>query len=131
MLPRGKDCPISPDWSEFEVNNDNDGLEDTRQIIMQPGSPPLDPNLAANIADQIWEDRVIDTSRTRQRGWIRLLITQLGLIERGIPHAIISDRDPKFVGQIWKGIFTTLDIKLLYEASYMMTSLLGKGQYRP
>ena len=35
------------------------------------------------------------------------LISQLCLIGWGIPYAVISDGDPKFVGQIWKGIFTT------------------------
>ncbi|RKF75000.1 hypothetical protein GcC1_081032 [Golovinomyces cichoracearum] len=36
----------------------------------------------------------------------------------GLPRAIVSDRDPKFVGQLWKAIFKQQNVKLLFSTSY-------------
>jgi hypothetical protein len=36
----------------------------------------------------------------------------------GVPKAIISDRDPKFLAEMWKGIFRRLGTKLLTSTAY-------------
>src|SRR5437764_604472 len=36
----------------------------------------------------------------------------------GVPKAIISDRDPKFLAEMWKGIFRHLGTKLLMSTAY-------------
>ena len=36
----------------------------------------------------------------------------------GIPKVIISDRDPKFTGNLWKSLFKGLDTKLNLSSSY-------------
>ena len=50
--------------------------------------------------------------------WAVLLLDRLALLLWGLPRAILSDRDRRFVGQIWKGIFESLSFDLLYSTSY-------------
>lgn len=46
------------------------------------------------------------------------LLDRLALLNWGLLHAIISDRDCKFIGQLWHEIFQKLGADLLYSASY-------------
>ena len=50
--------------------------------------------------------------------WARTLLERLFVADWGLPKAIISDRDRKFVSQLWKLIFDSLGTKLLYSTSY-------------
>lgn len=50
--------------------------------------------------------------------WADVLLTQLLLLDWGVPKAIISDRDRKFVSALWKQIFTRLGVGLLYSTAY-------------
>lgn len=36
----------------------------------------------------------------------------------GLPKVIISDRDPKFLVELWKIVFDKFEIKLLYSTAY-------------
>lgn len=36
----------------------------------------------------------------------------------GIPNAVISDKDPKFTGASWRGLFEGMKTKLTFTASY-------------
>jgi hypothetical protein len=50
--------------------------------------------------------------------WAAAFLRALLVGDWGIPCVIISDRDRKFVSDIWKAIFDTLKTDLLYSASY-------------
>ena len=50
--------------------------------------------------------------------WAAALLDRLCLTLWGLPRAILSDRDPRFVGQLWRGIFEKLGVSLLYSTSY-------------
>lgn len=36
----------------------------------------------------------------------------------GLPQEIISDRDPKFISQVWQGMFENLSVKLLFSTAW-------------
>lgn len=48
--------------------------------------------------------------------WAEALL--LALADWGIPRAIISDRDPKFLSDLWRTIFKTLGTELLVSTAY-------------
>ena len=50
--------------------------------------------------------------------WAYLLLQRILLINWGIPKAIISDRDPKFLSDFWRELFEQLRVKLLYSTAY-------------
>lgn len=50
--------------------------------------------------------------------WGRRFITFLQLCDWGLPSRIISDRDPKFINELWKGMFAALNTKLLMTTAY-------------
>lgn len=50
--------------------------------------------------------------------WGTALISRLLLILWGLPRAIISDRDSKFTSDIWQGIFSALDVTMLFSTAY-------------
>jgi len=52
------------------------------------------------------------------RDWGKAIVLRLIDMDWGIPKAIISDRDPKFLSELWAGLFHELGTKLLYAAAY-------------
>ncbi len=50
--------------------------------------------------------------------WAGLLLTRLLLLDWGLPKAIISDRDRKFVSALWNEVFKRLGVSLLYSTAY-------------
>ena len=50
--------------------------------------------------------------------WAMALLRRLQLLNWGIPRAIISDRDRKFLAEIWQQIFTALKVHLLYSTAW-------------
>ena len=50
--------------------------------------------------------------------WAIKLLDRLAEINWGFPRAIISDRDRKFVAELWKQIFVALKVDLLYSTAY-------------
>lgn len=50
--------------------------------------------------------------------WAIILIRILLLCDWGIPRAFISDRDPKFVSDLWKAIWSTMNVKLLFTTAW-------------
>lgn len=53
-----------------------------------------------------------------RQDWAVVLMGRLALLNWGLPKAIISDRDRKFVGQLWKQIFSAMKVSLLYSTAY-------------
>ena len=54
----------------------------------------------------------------RAKDWAHLLLARLLLINWGMPKAIISDRDKKFLSDFWRYLFEQLGVKLLYSTAY-------------
>ena len=50
--------------------------------------------------------------------WGTALIDRLDIADWGIPKAIISDRDRKFLSDMWTAIFKKLGVRLLYSTAY-------------
>ena len=55
---------------------------------------------------------------TGGKEWAILLLDRLCLLNWGLPRAILSDRDRRFIGQLWRGLFDQLKVSLLYSTSY-------------
>ena len=52
------------------------------------------------------------------RHWAKAIMTWLLDVDWGIPKAIISDQDPKFLAELWVALFQELGMKLLYATAY-------------
>ena len=50
--------------------------------------------------------------------WARRLLRRLQKIDWGFPKQIISDRDRKFLSELWRALFEALGVKLLYSTAY-------------
>jgi len=50
--------------------------------------------------------------------WAHSLLTHLYLTDWGLPKAIVSDRDPKFLSELWKALFRKLGVSLFYTTAY-------------
>ena len=50
--------------------------------------------------------------------WAEILVRRLHKIDWGLPKAIISDRDRKFLSALWKALFKKLGVRLLYSTAY-------------
>ena len=65
--------------------------------------------------------RIILISRKKTfnaKNWALLLLKRLNTVDWEYSKIIITDRDRKFLSELWKTIFDKLDIKLLYSTSY-------------
>ena len=52
------------------------------------------------------------------RDWAKTLLNQLALVDWGLPKLILSDRDRKFLGELWAELFKLLGVQLLYSTAY-------------
>ena len=52
------------------------------------------------------------------REWGIALLDRLDIADWGLPKAIISDRDRKFLSDMWTAIFEKLGVKLMYSTAY-------------
>ncbi len=52
------------------------------------------------------------------KDWALRILDRLADINWGLPRAFISDRDRKFVAQVWKHIFQALKVDLLYSTAW-------------
>ena len=57
------------------------------------------------------------TAHTAEQ-WLGLLLDRLLLTDWGIPKAIISDRDSKFLSEFWRNMFKRLGCDLLFSSAY-------------
>ena len=57
-----------------------------------------------------------DTWKTKD--WAEGLRQQLDVAGWGLPKVILSDRDPKFLSQLWKDIFKSMNVNLIYSTAY-------------
>ena len=52
------------------------------------------------------------------KDWALRLLHHFFIADWGVPRRIISDRDAKFLSELWKAIFEELKVKLLYFTAY-------------
>lgn len=50
--------------------------------------------------------------------WANALLDRLETADWGIPKALISDRDRKFLSELWEALFQRLGVSLLYSTTY-------------
>ena len=50
--------------------------------------------------------------------WARALLTRLLLLNWGLPYAVISDRDRRFIGELWQQILKLLNVELLFSTAW-------------
>ena len=50
--------------------------------------------------------------------WAKRLLRRLQKVDWGLPKVIISDRDGKFLSELWSSLFELLGVKLLYSTAY-------------
>ena len=50
--------------------------------------------------------------------WGKALLTRLLLLNWGLPYAVISDRDRRFVGELWQQILKLLKVDLLFSTAW-------------
>jgi hypothetical protein len=54
----------------------------------------------------------------KAKDWARALLAHLAIGDWGIPRIILSDRDPKFLSELWTELFLLMHTKLLYSTAY-------------
>lgn len=77
-------------------------------------------NCALSVTDK-FSKRIIfvpgkDTWKAKE--WAKGLIQQLDVAGWGLPKIILSDRDPKFLSNLWKELFKALNVELIYSTVY-------------
>lgn len=77
-------------------------------------------NTALSITDKFSKriTFVVGKNIWRANNWARGLLQQLDVTRWSLPKIILSDRDPKFLSALWKEIFKTLKVNLLYSTAY-------------
>ena len=61
---------------------------------------------------------VLGKSTWTAQEWAITLLDRFYLSDWGILKVLLSDRDPKFLSELWKAIFDKLGVKLLYLTAY-------------
>ena len=50
--------------------------------------------------------------------WAAALLDRLNIADWGLPMILLTDRDPKFLAELWEAIFKQLGVELLYSTAY-------------
>lgn len=89
-------------------------------ILALPTSVPDRFDCALTVTDKFSKGITIVPGMTNWTGaqWAVALIDRLHLINWGVPQAIISDRDPKFIGQLWSTILERLGVRLIFTTAW-------------
>ncbi|SLM41090.1 probable transposable element [Lasallia pustulata] len=90
-------------------------------VLGLPESPsPEEFDSVMSITDKFSKRVTFIPGRTTYTAvqWAHLLLDRLDTADWGIPKAIISDRDRKFVSEIWRAIFEKKGVELLYSTAY-------------
>jgi hypothetical protein len=65
---------------------------------------------------------ILEKISWKTRDWVLILLFRLKIMNWRLSKAIISDRDSKFLIELWKIIFDRLEVKLLYSTIYHLQS---------
>ena len=89
-------------------------------ILALPKSQPDDYNCALGMTDKFSKAITYIPGKTTwgAKEWALAILNRLAEINWGLPRAFISDRDRKFIAEIWKEIFLALKVNLLYSTAW-------------
>ncbi len=89
-------------------------------ILALPLSKPDKYNTIMSVTDKFSKAITLIPGRDTMTAedWAIALLDRLALLNWGLPRAIISDRDRKFLASLWKGVFKQLKVDLLYSSAY-------------
>ena len=89
-------------------------------ILALPKSSPDDFDCLMSVTDKFSKAITYIPGKNTWSGkeWAIRLLDRLAELNWGLPRAIISDRDRKFVSEIWKEIFKALKVDLLYSTAW-------------
>ncbi|KAF7852733.1 hypothetical protein EAF04_010926 [Stromatinia cepivora] len=89
-------------------------------ILALPRSVPDLFDCALPITDKLSKAVTIIPGKSTWNAaqWGNALISHLLGILWGVPRAIISDRDRKFISEVWRGMMDSLGIKLLFSTAW-------------
>ena len=75
-----------------------------------------------SVTDKFFKAVIFISGKTTwgAKEWAIRLLDRLIELNWGLPRATISDRDRKFVGEIWREIFKALKVDLLYFIAYYL-----------
>ena len=54
----------------------------------------------------------------KAKDWAMALLDRLNIADWGLPKVLLTDRDPKFLADLWEAIFRRLGVELLYSTAY-------------
>ena len=89
-------------------------------VVSLPSSLPDGFDSVMSITDKFTKRDAFIPGKTTYNAekWAHLLLERLELADWGISKAIISDRDRKFVSEVWTAIFKKKGVELLYSTAY-------------
>ena len=89
-------------------------------IVALPGTPPDWYDSLLTITDKFSKKVLLLQGKTTYDAvqWANIVIVALLQHDWGIPRAIISDRDAKFMSSFWKTIFSKLKVAMLTSTAY-------------
>lgn len=89
-------------------------------ILALPKTPLEEWDVVMTVTDKLSKAITIlpGKSNWTAEEWGIALIYHLLYILWGLPRAIISDRDRKFTSSMWRGIFSKLNVNLLFSTSW-------------
>ncbi|SLM38757.1 reverse partial [Lasallia pustulata] len=73
-----------------------------------------------NITDKYTKRLLLIPGKTTYtaKDWAKALLNGLQAADWGLPRQILLDRDPKFLSELWTGLFTHLGVKLLLSTAW-------------
>ena len=95
---------------------------------------PGDLDVVLTISDKATRKKSLIAGKSTHSAdeWAELVLERLLIADWGIPEGIISDRDPKFLSEFWKGLFKRLGISLLTSTAYHpQRTVYPKEQVKP
>ena len=61
---------------------------------------------------------IVGKSTWKAKDWAIALLDRLNIADWGLPKILLTDRDPKFLAELWEAIFHKLGVELLYSTAY-------------
>ena len=92
----------------------------TMDFIVSLPVGPVGQNILLTITDKFMKCITLITENDTKtvQDWAKKVINRLLKADWGIPQAIISDRDAKFMSEFWRTTFRQLDISMLTSTVY-------------
>ena len=89
-------------------------------ILALPRSSPEEYDCLLTVTDKFSKKLALIPGREtyKAKDWAIALLDRLMIADWGLPKAIVSDHDPKFLSELWRTWFSKLNVQLLTSTSY-------------